>query len=171
MNKLLVAAAAFGSMAFGATSAQAAKTFDLNGVKFTDGSTVTGSFTTNDAFTAITGYNITSNGSYGLTYTGSNGFATLSASSLSFNTIAFIFPQTLQLNLSKALSSAGASITGGSESVFIVSQSIANAGTVSLAAGAVPEPATWAMMILGLGVVGYAMRRKAGSVTTQVRFA
>lgn len=26
--------------------------------------------------------------------------------------------------------------------------------------GAVPEPATWAMMILGMGVVGYAMRRR-----------
>lgn len=28
------------------------------------------------------------------------------------------------------------------------------------AAAAVPEPGTWAMMILGLGVVGYAMRRR-----------
>jgi hypothetical protein len=27
------------------------------------------------------------------------------------------------------------------------------------ASGAVPEPATWAMMILGMGAVGYAMRR------------
>lgn len=33
-------------------------------------------------------------------------------------------------------------------------------------AGAVPEPATWAMMILGFGVIGYAMRRK-----TMLRFA
>lgn len=37
--------------------------------------------------------------------------------------------------------------------------------------GAVPEPATWAMMILGMGVVGYAMRRKKSRVTAKVRFA
>ena len=33
-------------------------------------------------------------------------------------------------------------------------------GTVSAAPGAVPEPATWAMMILGMGAVGFAMRRR-----------
>ena len=34
----------------------------------------------------------------------------------------------------------------------------------------VPEPATWAMMLLGFGAVGYAMRRKA-KVNTRIRFA
>lgn len=33
-------------------------------------------------------------------------------------------------------------------------------GNVSFAAGAVPEPATWAMMLLGFGTVGFAMRRR-----------
>jgi hypothetical protein len=37
-------------------------------------------------------------------------------------------------------------------------------------AGAVPEPATWAMMIGGMGVVGGAMRRRR-SVSTKVSFA
>ena len=36
-------------------------------------------------------------------------------------------------------------------------------------AGGVPEPATWAMMILGLGAVGGAMRRRRA--TTSVRYA
>lgn len=36
--------------------------------------------------------------------------------------------------------------------------------------GAVPEPATWALMILGMGAVGFAMRRKS-KVATTVRFA
>ncbi|MBB3475585.1 hypothetical protein FHY03_003890 [Sphingomonas sp. BK345] len=31
---------------------------------------------------------------------------------------------------------------------------------VTAGQGAVPEPGTWAMMILGFGVIGYAMRRK-----------
>ena len=42
-------------------------------------------------------------------------------------------------------------------------------GDVS-AVGNVPEPATWAMMIGGIGAVGGAMRRKARTTTT-VRFA
>ena len=36
------------------------------------------------------------------------------------------------------------------------------------APGGVPEPATWAMMMLGFGGVGFAMRRR--KVTTRVRF-
>ncbi len=41
--------------------------------------------------------------------------------------------------------------------------------TFSLAGG-VPEPATWALMILGFGAVGGAMRRRQ-AVTAKVRFA
>lgn len=37
--------------------------------------------------------------------------------------------------------------------------------SISPASSAVPEPATWAMMIAGFGVVGYAMRRR------KIRFA
>lgn len=38
--------------------------------------------------------------------------------------------------------------------------------------GAVPEPATWALMILGMGAVGFAMRRRKNSATNvTVRFA
>ena len=36
------------------------------------------------------------------------------------------------------------------------------------AGGAVPEPATWALMVLGVGLTGAAMRRKQQA---QVRFA
>lgn len=39
-----------------------------------------------------------------------------------------------------------------------------------VAAGAVPEPASWAMMILGMGVVGGAMRRR-GKISTRVSYA
>ncbi|WP_225206464.1 FxDxF family PEP-CTERM protein [Novosphingobium huizhouense] len=51
------------------------------------------------------------------------------------------------------------------------------AGTISFAAGAgaVPEPATWALMILGFGAIGFAMRRqrsrKSGPVTYRVAYA
>ena len=36
---------------------------------------------------------------------------------------------------------------------------------------AVPEPATWAMMILGFGLIGGALRQAKGRTTTRVRFA
>ena len=37
--------------------------------------------------------------------------------------------------------------------------------------GPVPEPATWALMIAGFGLVGFAMRRRQNKITTNVRFA
>ena len=37
-------------------------------------------------------------------------------------------------------------------------------GTISFAPRAVPEPATWAMMVLGFGVVGGVVRRRKASV-------
>lgn len=36
---------------------------------------------------------------------------------------------------------------------------LANVNATSSAVAAVPEPATWAMMILGMGAIGFAMRR------------
>jgi hypothetical protein len=36
--------------------------------------------------------------------------------------------------------------------------------TANFAVGAVPEPATWAMMLLGFGAVGYSMRRRKATV-------
>ncbi|MCU6455496.1 PEPxxWA-CTERM sorting domain-containing protein [Sphingomonas sp. A2-49] len=41
----------------------------------------------------------------------------------------------------------------------------------SAASPALPELATWAMMILGTGAVGFAMRRRNKGVTTTVKFA
>lgn len=48
-----------------------------------------------------------------------------------------------------------------------------NAGNARFEAvfGAVPEPTTWAMMILGFGVIGGAMRRRKAQIRTAVRFA
>lgn len=39
--------------------------------------------------------------------------------------------------------------------------SVAQRSNFAPTAGAVPEPATWAMMLLGMGAVGFAMRRKS----------
>jgi hypothetical protein len=44
-------------------------------------------------------------------------------------------------------------------------------GTLNFSPAAVPEPATWALMILGMGAVGFAMRRRRKNVTTTVAYA
>jgi hypothetical protein len=60
-------------------------------------------------------------------------------------------------------------VTGFSNSdVGIYGLGISGPGAISVAA--VPEPATWALMILGFGAVGGAMRRRQ-SVKATVRFA
>ncbi len=46
---------------------------------------------------------------------------------------------------------------------------IANVTATSSAVSAVPENATWAMMILGMGAIGFAMRRR--KVATRVAYA
>ncbi len=66
----------------------------------------------------------------------------------------------------------------GGEAVALPYSFVSDAGPVTLTnasnvrfsavAAAVPEPATWAMMMLGFGAVGYAMRRRSKAV---VRFA
>lgn len=71
--------------------------------------------------------------------------------------------------------------SGGSANLFITNSTSyrVNAGGLltglvtasSMAApGAVPEPASWAMMIVGMGAIGFAMRRRQ-KVTTRVSYA
>ena len=43
--------------------------------------------------------------------------------------------------------------------------------TAANATSGVPEPATWAMMLLGFGAIGFALRRNRPHVTARIRFA
>ncbi|MFD1786733.1 FxDxF family PEP-CTERM protein [Sphingomonas floccifaciens] len=64
------------------------------------------------------------------------------------------------------LTLTGARDSGNANSAFNASYT----GNINFAAGsAVPEPATWAMMLLGFGLVGATMRRRAA--TARVTFA
>lgn len=66
-------------------------------------------------------------------------------------------------------------IANGVQTLIVTGNSGGNAsysGTLSFAAaatGAVPEPAAWAMMILGMGAIGFAMRRQ--KVATRVSYS
>jgi hypothetical protein len=66
----LLAAAAL-ALTTAAGEARANQTFSLSGVKFSDGGTATGSFTTNDAVTSLVTYNITTSPEpgFGFNYT------------------------------------------------------------------------------------------------------
>lgn len=75
-----------------------------------------------------------------------------------------------------AFSQAGAVHYGYAEvnGAQLVSYGYETAADTSILTGAqqvaaVPEPATWGMIILGMGAIGFAMRRR--KVSTQVRFA
>ncbi|WP_299309990.1 PEPxxWA-CTERM sorting domain-containing protein [uncultured Croceicoccus sp.] len=48
--------------------------------------------------------------------------------------------------------------------------SVSSVGSTPYTPGAVPEPSTWAMMLLGFGAIGYAMRRRQ-KIATQVSYA
>ena len=66
-------------------------------------------------------------------------------------------------------------IASGLQTLIVTGTSGGNgsySGTLSFQAvtAAVPEPAAWAMMILGMGAVGFAMRRRR-KVTTRVSYA
>ena len=69
---------------------------------------------------------------------------------------------------------AATSITAGTYRLRLQgtpgSQNGAFGGSVAFVAGAVPEPATWLMMLLGFGAIGYSMRSKKNS-GSRVQFA
>jgi len=62
--------------------------------------------------------------------------------------------------------------TGALDLFYWDSNNADNAGEIAfnIAAG-IPEPATWAMMIMGFGLVGSALRQAKGRTATRVRFA
>ena len=78
-------------------------------------------------------------------------------------------------------------ITNGNPEIAVLNPVVANGGTYTLnvtgVAGsnasyggtlnfsAVPEPGTWALMILGFGAIGFSMRRKSQVRSTSVRYA
>lgn len=152
-----LAAAAF----LAPVGAQATVVFNVNGT-FQGGGTLTGTFSTNNSFTALEAVNLTA------TAFGTNTYTNVASASVS------ILPLFMQFNLvtplrqlhlifSPTLSASGATIAAGSYEAQGNLNNFRNlSGTVTAAtpSGAVPEPATWAMMLTGFAAVGWGMRRK-----------
>lgn len=65
-------------------------------------------------------------------------------------------------------------VSAGMQTITVAGAAMANstyAGTLSFAATAIPEPAAWSLMIVGLGGVGVAMRRRQSRARVAVSFA
>ncbi|WEK41727.1 MAG: PEPxxWA-CTERM sorting domain-containing protein [Candidatus Sphingomonas colombiensis] len=174
MRKLVVAAALSTVAMLGtAAPASAAAVFNLDNVKLVDGGTLSGTFTTSDDLATLIGFSITSStnsgwpyGSYtGTTYTFGNATALFwnAAQGLS----ATFSNAKLNVFFNSPLTSTGTSLNQTTSETEKGYNRYLTSGSVSAVAGAVPEPATWAMMIAGFGLVGAAMRRRA----VKVRFA
>ncbi|WP_254620996.1 PEPxxWA-CTERM sorting domain-containing protein [Sphingomonas sp. CL5.1] len=178
MRKLVAAAALSAVSAIAmATPASAAIVFNLDNVKLVDGGTLTGSFTTSDDLSALEDFSITSAGGNGWPYGTFAGTTYTMANAIS--PVFWTFAQGIsanfagaQLNIffSSPLTATGATLNQtSSETQTLAGSRWLTDGSVSAVAGggSVPEPATWAMMIAGFGVVGAAMRRRK----VRVRFA
>lgn len=154
-------------------SAQATVTFNVNATD-SGGGTLTGTFSTNDALTDITGLNLVASSFGGVVF---NNLAFVTAESLPTSfTLQVLSPErNLNLVFSPALSASGATIgagsfinNGGARSALTLSGTV-TAGPATTAA--VPEPSTWAMMLVGFGALGFTMRRRREQAQVRYSFA
>jgi hypothetical protein len=93
-------------------------------------------------------------------------FSTVTLNGVNFNVVLGTGVQEFRNLLNQALISGGNNVitvtgTTGGEAAF--------SGNLSFASvSAIPEPATWGMMLVGFGAVGYSMRRrKVGNLALQ----
>ncbi len=120
---------------------------------------------------AVTGVAVTA----GSTYT-----ATVSATN---NRLGLVYGPNVNLSTGQPIAGAGDAYAGGrlfstgtqiGGAICQGSASICDANfrfTTAAATPAVPEPATWAMMLVGFGGIGFAMRRRKSKVTTNIAYA
>lgn len=164
MNKILLAIMA-ASMGTGSAHATVF-TYDVSGT-YADGSSLSGSFSFDDtlpAFTQFSNINIQSRGNLldtlgGVGYDGSLILLQFNSSSVTASTSLFF--EAVRSNF-QLLQVTGTELIPGRSSAFdlVNGATELRTGTITQATAAVPEPATWAAMLMGFGAVGFAMRRR-----------
>jgi hypothetical protein len=154
--------------------AAAVVVFDLNNVTLVDGGTLTGSLTVSDDLSTLVGFSITSSSNSGWPYGNYVGrtYSYADATLISWNSAQGLLadfvgaPARLNIFFAAPLTSTGAVLANtASETQSVVGGGTryAVSGELVLAQqpGIVPEPATWAMLIVGFGLVGASMRRRS----------
>ena len=144
--------------------------YTFSGVTFASGGTLTGTFTTNDAINSLLTWNITTSvdaaNNFGFTYTPATSVNT--ATSLPY-IIVLDAPtlanpiNILEVTFAGGLTATGAPITIGAFDSFEQHNTAhrnITAGSAIVAVGAVPEPETYAMLLAGLGLLGFFARRR-----------
>lgn len=143
--------------------------FTFSGVTFDGGGTLTGSFTTNDALTALVDYNITTSPAVGIGFNYTPGNSDSSSTSLPSILVLNTPPaldHILEITFSGGLTTSGAGILLGNNDSFEQgtggARRVINAGSVTVATS-VPEPSSVALVgiaVLALALVIYLRRRK-----------
>ena len=165
MKRLLSLVGVVLFLAAGQASANIVYTF--SGVTFSDGGTLTGTFTTNDTFNALLDFNITTSPGVGLGFT----YTPLTAGSGSTSLPAIIVLSTatlseiLQVTFAGGLTATGASIVidtfDSFEQATDARRDIAS-GMAIVATNSVPEPSTLALLAVvgALGMLTSVRRRR-----------
>ena len=165
MKRLLSLVGFFLFLAAGQASANIVYTF--SGVTFSDGGTLTGTFTTDDTFTTLLDFDITTSPGAGLGFT----YTPLTAGSPSTSLPAIVVLSTasldeiLQMTFDGGLTATGAPIKIGTFDSFEQAGPDARrdivAGSAIVAPLTVPEPSTLALLAIGaLGVLTSVRRRR-----------
>jgi len=169
--RLLATAALAGTLVAGPAMA-GPLTWTLSNVTFDDGGTASGSFTYDADLDALTNWTITTTpGSTlgGTTYDPSGPAFTVGNAVFYFGANG-IFDPYLRLSTASGLTDAGGTVAllaGSSwECTNCGTFRLVTGGSLSASAAGVPEPAAWAMMVVGFGAIGFAARRRQGTGVT-----
>lgn len=178
---LLAAAASLGALVLASTPASAADIiFNLDNVTFVDGGTLTGWFSTSEDLSVLTGFSFTSSANHAWPYGNFTGdtYTLAGASNHTWNPVIGIWavfgdPATAQINFffDGGLNPTGGALDATTSEWVSTSGSRHLMGAVnggpgpSVSVAAVPEPATWALMIGGFALVGASMRRRNVAVS------
>jgi len=144
------------------TEASANILYTFSGATFSDGATLTGTFTTNDSDTALLGFDITTSPGSNIGFHYTSATADSSSTSLPFIVVLntpSLLDHILQVTFSN-LTAAGSPIKIGTFDSFEQGTLGARRDIVAGSVIAVPEPSTALIAIGGLGMLGYVLRRR-----------
>ena len=176
MTKFLLSASVAAVALVASTSANAATIlWTLNSVVYDDGGTASGTFATDSTTGLATAVNISVTAGPNLSAFTFDGATSQILNNIFFNNQSFVavnnaFTRYVSFAFVNPLTAPGSNPLNIGIFPNRASWDCANCGNIRYAvsgfatSGAVPEPAAWALMIAGFGLVGGAMRRRQQSV-------